>query len=190
MCMKVIVFSWVGNTGKTSAIDLLRSSFLEKDPNARILVLHETAIEYISKIWLESVDRKKMQAHIAQTEKERIDFLVEMKRIDHYDYVLVDRTYVDGLLYTYWNVLLWHSADMNYYITDKDYKKISKDLYDHIIFFSQPIKPDLLFQDYNHQEFGEIFYQTIQFIYWEKVLLLDNSIQFSNNREKYIALFN
>lgn len=184
--MRVIAFSWVWNTGKTSAMSTIQEAIRFKNTNARVMILPETAMEYIMKVGLQNVDRDAMQAYISEKEKNRLLDLKKWKDEDAYDYVIVDRTYMDGIVYTYWNILLWYPVNMNVYINDNEYRALSKEVYDHIVFFSQPIIPDLLFQDYNSEHFVSIFSETIRHMYGNKVFALENNVAFANNIQWYM----
>lgn len=184
---KIIVFAWNSNTWKTTAIHYLKERYGKLHPDIRIELMNETAREYIDAHWWWLVeDVHAMQVFIAGLEKKRIERMKEIKEKNLADLVFVDRTAMDCMVYTYWNLV---NNNLNRVDFFDDYHKVlcdSRDVYDKIVFFTTPIKIDNRFPIYNNEHINKVFEHTFKYFYGDKVITYTNNIFFQDNIESTI----
>lgn len=61
----------------------------------------------------------------------------------------------------------------------------SKELYDNVLVFREPIKSDSRFEDYNNTGLNSFFYNVLNAVYANKVINVLNNIEFQNNFSCY-----
>lgn len=176
--MKIIAFTGVANTGKTTALEVMEKILKKDHPELRYKILGENAMKYISQHGWHTVDRNALQNRNGREEQKRLDTLLARRQQKKYDVVIVDRTYVDGVIYTMRNTLLELNVSNEVYITDRKYIQLSKKLYDTVIYFHTPILQDMIMQETNHPSFNKIFWASISLHYEEKLIEFANCIAF------------
>jgi len=141
--------------------------------------MNETAREYIDANWWGKVDDvHAMQVFIAGLEKKRIERMKEIKEKNLADLVFVDRTAMDCMVYTYWNLINNNLNKVDFF---EEYHQVltdSRDVYDKIVFFTTPIKIDNRFPIYNNEHINKVFEHSFKFFYGEKVITYTNNIFF------------
>lgn len=147
-------------------------------PELRYKILWENAMKYISQHGWHTVDRNELQQWNGKQEQLRLEQLSIRKQNNTYDVVIVDRTYVDGLIYTMRNMLIELNVSNDIYMTDRKYIQMSKELYDTVIYFHTPILQDMIMQETNHPSFNKIFAASIQLHYEEQLIQFANCIAF------------
>ncbi len=183
---KIIAFSGNSNTGKTSAINYLKDHYGTLHPELKIHLLGETAREYIElHNWVVD-DVHAFEEYIIAREQERLAELKSIKENNTYDLVFIDRTSLDAIIYSYRNLINGdlHRID---YVQDYDpILKLSKSLYDNVVFFTTPIKVDSRFPIYNNEHINAIFEHSIRYYYDPKVIVYTNNIFFQDNIQQTI----
>lgn len=172
--MKIIVFSGVTNTGKSTAIRDLEIQILKLGKTVKIY--DERARIYLDSHSRKNIDIYKFQKFILEWEKERLLELENYKKEEKFDYVLIDRTVVDSMVFIYWALINWtlengELLDDSYTIIEK-----SRGIYDKIIYFKEMIKSDSRSEGFNSKEFHNIFENTIKVSYKDKVDFIRNNI--------------
>lgn len=188
--MKTIVFAGSSRTGKTSAINLLEKKLLELNPNARIKIYDEMAIKYIKQQDWEEVNTYELEKYVIWQDKIRLENLQEYKKNNEYDYVLIDRTFVDSVVYVYWHILLGKTTNADILSDLYEYMDLSRQVYDLVISFYQPMKKDELLTFLNNHNLDMLFRYTMQYFYADKVVSLPNMIEFQKDIDKYVNIIN
>lgn len=184
--MKVIAFSGNSNTGKSTAIQFLYDYMQKHSPDKKVLLMNESARTYIDQQGGVVDDVDAFQLYVYQQETKRLKRLQELRKSGEYDLVLIDRTAWDGMIYSYWNMMNGTMGAIRF--SDHPYNglAISKKLYDHVVFFTTPIKKDSRFDHYNNEYINQLFTLSITYFYGEKVLTYTNNVFFQNNFENAI----
>gem|GEM_PF-3506853 len=172
--MKIIVFSGITNTGKSTAIHNLETQILKAGKTVKIYGEH--ARIYLDIHGRETIDIYKLQEFISNGEKERLLELESYKKEDKYDYVLVDRTVVDSMVFVYRALI---NGTMNNADILNDIHSViekSRGIYDKIIYFYEMIKSDSRAEGFNSKEFHSIFENTMKATYGDKVEIVRNNI--------------
>ncbi len=186
--MKIIVFSWNSNTWKSSAIKLFYDKLKSINDGYNIKIYGEIAREYLDMNIGKDIDRYEFQKYIADKDIERINRLKQHKIDDDFDFILVDRTIFDSIIYIYWNFLIWKSWKIDFIDDIYTYIEDSKNIYDKVVFFSLPIKNDKRFDDYNNDNINWIFENSIEATYRWKICKIDNNIILEKDIDKYLNL--
>ncbi len=179
---KIIAFSGNSNTWKTSAIHYLKDHYGAKHPDLKIHLLHETAREFINENggWIVE-DVHAFEKYIIDQEIKRMETLEKIKKDQLYDLVFIDRTAMDPIIYSYWNMVNGSLDRIDFVDNFQDILQRSKIVYDHVVFFTTPIKIDNRFPIYNNEHINAIFEHTIRYWYKEIVLVYTNNIYFQDN---------
>ncbi|MDR0859762.1 MAG: AAA family ATPase [Candidatus Peribacteria bacterium] len=129
---KVIAFSGIHNTGKTTAINTLRDFLIQE--GKLVMVLQESARLFHK--FLHS-DPMMLQSSVNKMELSRLDYLHSLKSQNIFDYIIVDRTPKDNIAYT---KFLQQTGKL-----DPDFLSADTDVcpYDTIIFYTTPIHESL-----------------------------------------------
>ena len=153
-------FTWVGNTGKSTTIEKLDG-----------VKYWEIAREHFDK--LDNI--KEFQKAILEDEKKRLfELLTYTDRID----VIVDRTFVDNLIYLYYSIITGNIEDEFDFGELSSFIEKSVELYDEVILFTEPLKENTQFKQYNDPTLNELFITTIKKVYWDKVKQYKNSKEY------------
>ncbi len=177
--MKIIVFSGITNTGKSTAIRDLEIKFLKKGKTVKIY--GERSRTYLDTHNRETIDIYKLQKFISNGEKERLLELESYKRENKYDYILVDRTIVDSMVFVYRALINGTMVKADILDDVHSLIKRSREVYDNIIYFHEMIKPDTRSEGFNSKEFHNIFENTMKTAYGNKLLILRNNIYFDKD---------
>lgn len=146
-------FTWVGNTGKSTTIEKLDG-----------IKYWETARQHFDKI----DNIKRLQQAILEDEKKRLFELLTYKDTTDAD-ILVDRTFADNLVYLYWNIISWKiQGEIDFWELDEQIQ-LSLAIYDEVILFTEPLKNNTRFKQYNDPQLNELMITTIKKIYWNKI---------------------
>ncbi|HCB51626.1 TPA: hypothetical protein DEP21_03560 [Patescibacteria group bacterium] len=156
----------MSRTGKTTAINEVGEYFVQK--GNRVKIYEETARIYLNN-HQDPIDRQDMHKWIIQNEKERLNEISQLKEKNEFDIILIDRTFVDTIVYIYRNYLLGYLSDISIINELNTSVSLSNELYDDIVFFDEMIIQDDLFDDYNNPEMKAIFKYSIQKIYQQKI---------------------
>jgi thymidylate kinase len=146
--MKIVAFSGLANTGKTTVIKRIADYLLQRKKS--VLVLNETARKY----YAYKNNRGIFQSKIAIDEQERLIFLENLKKNNHnvVDFVLCDRTCYDQYVYIEYD----RSLGLKYNVPTVRHKN----LYDVIFLFDEQIynvtDRSFLYQD--QKKIKELFY--------------------------------
>jgi len=172
--MEIIVFSGITNTGKSTAIRDLETQILKAGKTVKIY-------DERSRIYLDSHSRKnidiyKLQKFILEWEKERLQELEFYKKEKKFDYILVDRTATDGMVFIYWALINWTLKNAELLDDSHSIIEKSREIYDKIIYFYEMIKTDSRAEGFNSKEFHNIFENTIKTAYKDKVNFIRNNI--------------
>lgn len=183
---KIVSFSGNSNTGKTTAMYFVRDYYAQYHPEQRVLLLGESAREYIEAHGGMIDNQRNFQSHVFQKEIARLEYLADLRKTGEYDVVCIDRTTMDGMIYSYRNIISGYLGALDF--TDDHHAMIaaSKELYDHVIFFSTPIHIDSRFENYNNEHINAVFEHSIKRFYGDKVATYTNNIFFQDNREQNI----
>jgi hypothetical protein len=185
--MKIIAFSGNSNTGKTTAIHFLRDFLLARNPEVRIQLFQESAREYILAHGGGGIDNMHdFERYIFQCETKRIAELIEAKEKQSYDYAFIDRTTLDCFIYSYRNLVHGDLEVIDYTHGSTALLAQSKEVYDHVVFFTTPIKKDSRFDIYNNDHINAIFEHSIHSLYKEKVITYTNNMFFQDNLESTV----
>lgn len=154
-----IVFAGPGNTGKSTIIKELQERF-EKDGRI-VKVYNETAREVL-KLWFK--DMALFQWAISKLEDER---LVELKE-DIADVILIDRTAMDWLIYSIFNMDSGCPITMN---------QTGRGEYDVVILFTEVFKETQTkqFAHYNDGRLLKLFRDVFGFLYGDKMYEFRNA---------------
>lgn len=184
---KVIAFSGNSNTGKTSAIHFLHDSFIKKDPSKKIKIFHETAREYIDTHGGGEIkDVHAFECFIIEQEIHRLREIQQIKKNNTYDLVFIDRTSLDPIIYSYRNLINGNINRIDYVDNYQEVLTLSQSIYDHVVFFTTPIKIDNRFPIYNNDHINAIFEHSIRYRYSKNVIIYTNNIFFQDNLESTI----
>lgn len=154
------VFSWISNTWKSYVIDKLDG-----------IKYWEIARKHFDKL----PDIKEFQKAILEDEKKR---LFELLSYTGDENIIIDRTFVDNLIYLYYNIVIGKiNYDFNFWELS-DFIQKSVELYDEVILFTEPLKKDSRFKEYNDEKFNELLKSTIRTIYGNKVKEYKNSKEY------------
>ena len=187
--MKIIAFSWSSRTGKSTAIATMKEIF-EKQ-GKKVKVFGETAQIYIDAHDWKIEDRYDFERFIVEKEIKRIYEIKEIKDIktnQQYEIVLVDRAFLDVLVYIYRSII--HG-----YITNTDILfhtpeiALSKELYDVVVFFDTMLIPDENFADYNNTDINAIFRHTMHSVYGNKLLHYPNNKEFEKDIDMFLKRY-
>ncbi len=185
--MKIIAFSGNSNTGKTTAIHFLRDFLLARNPELRIQLFHESAREYIEAHGGWGIDdMHDFERYVFQCETKRIQELQDAKEKQRYDYAFIDRTTLDCFIYSYWNLVHGDLEVIDYTHGSTNLLAQSKEVYDHVVFFTTPIKKDSRFDIYNNEHINAIFQHSIHSLYQDKVITYTNNMFFQDNLENTV----
>jgi thymidylate kinase len=182
----IVAFSGNSNTGKTSAMRFVYDYYAEHHPEQKILLLGESAREYIEAHGGMIDNQRNFQSYVFQQEIARLDHLQQLRETDEYDIVCIDRTTMDGMIYSYWNMISGYLGAIDFVEDHYVLVERSKELYDQVIFFSTPIHVDRRFENYNNDHINAIFEHSIKWFYGDKVTTYTNNIFFQDNREQNI----
>lgn len=184
---KIIAFSGNSNTGKSTAIHMLYEQFSARYPHKKIKIFDETARKYIDAHgWWAIADVHDFETFIINEETKRLQELQEIRLHKSYDMVFIDRTGLDAIIYSYWNLINGNISRIDYV---PDYHTVlaqGRELYDHVVFFTTPIKVDNRFPIYNNEHINAVFEHSVRFRYGEKVITYTNNIFFQDNIESTI----
>lgn len=178
--MKIIVFSGNANTGKTTALEVCKQQLLKNNAKANIKIFEETARIYLN-THTAPIDIYEFQKYIRTQEQLRLQELEHLKKTDTYDYVIIDRTILDGIIYSYRNMLQGKLTSIDFLNNQHHIIEKSRELYDHIIFFQKPFKTNIRFDSYNNPELNGIFEHSLLSFYGEKIMIYENNIYFQDN---------
>lgn len=177
--MKIIAFSWLTNTGKSTEInwDKIRDSIANEIENdgRRCLVYNETARDLFELLPNESneiQDLTVFQTAIRAKEQARLVELQNRKDAGGDYTVLVDRPYNDSVLFNKYNRIIWLSDLQDWHFVD-----YSQDIYDLVVLFTEPYKDNWRLEQYNNDKFESIF------ISWTIEKYGDKVLQFKNNSD-------
>jgi hypothetical protein len=123
------------------------------------------------------------QTYIFRQEVARLHEIERMARQDEYDLVFIDRTAMDGMIYSYRNIISGEMERMDFASNHYELISLSKQLYDHVVFFTTPIHIDKRFANYNNEHINAIFEHSIKWFYGDRVTTYTNNIFFQDNRE-------
>ena len=173
-----IAFTWPGNTGKSTIIQKLAEDLSysisdsgiewnEMSNNNRwckpktVSVYPETARKVLDDKWFGSMSQ--FQQNISALEDERLKEIAK----DTADILLIDRTCMDGLVYSIFNLDQWFPIRMN---------QESKGDYDLVILFTEEFKKTQTeqFEHYNDGSLVELFRNIMKFLYGDKVYEFKN----------------
>jgi len=181
--MKIIAFSWSSRTGKSTAITTMKELF-EKQ-GKKVKVFWETAQMYIDAHDWKIEDRYDFERFIVEKEIERIYEIKNIKEKQQYDIVLIDRAFLDVLVYIYRSIInrYINNADILSHTTEIE---ISKELYDIVVFFDTMLIPDKNFADYNNKDINAIFRHSMQSVYGDKLLQYPNNKEFEKDIDVFL----
>lgn len=182
----VIAFAGNSNTGKSSAIRFLQQQFTDRWHALTVKIFEETARHYIdAHDWIID-DIHDFETHIIHAETQRLQELEEIKNNELYDFVFIDRTGLDAIIYSYRNLIVWNLSRIDYVENYHPVLQKGKELYDYVVFFTTPIKIDNRFPIYNNEHINAVFEHTMRFWYGEKVIIYTNNIFFQDNIQSTI----
>lgn len=177
--MQIIAFSGLTNTGKSTETqwDGIRQSIATEVENDwwRCLVYEETARELFFLLPSEDNGIKDLtifQTAIRAKEQERLKELDARKKAWGNYTVIVDRPYNDSVLFNAYNRTVGLSS-----LEDTWFVDYSDKVYDLVILFTEPYKDNGRLEQYNNDEFANMFVKWTVDKYWDKVL------QFKNNAD-------
>lgn len=165
---------------------MLYEQFSHRYPEKKIKIFEETARVYIDAHGWVIDDVHDFETFIIKQESGRVEELMHIKESKSYDLVFIDRTGLDAVIYSYRNLINGNIDRIDYV---KNYSTIlttGKQLYDHVVFFTTPIKIDRRFPIYNNDHINAVFENSIRFFYEEKVMIYTNNIFFQDNIESTI----
>ena len=155
-------FTWVGNTGKSYCIQ--KESWIK---------YKEIAREYLHLFW---DDMTPVQKIILDAEKDRLfDLMTYTGKED----IVIDRTFVDNLVYLYYNMIKWKFKWEFDFGELAEYIQQSYELYDEVVLFTEPLKID---KRYDDPKLNELMISTIKTVYWDKVKVYKNSKDYLDNK--------
>ena len=169
-----VAFTWPGNTWKSTVINWLRDS-LSKMFN--VSVYEETARSVLDKNkdseWI--FDMEWFQWEICRLENERVEKMKE----DMADILLIDRTSLDWLVYSIFNLKNWNWLNLN-----------QKDIadYDLVILFTETFKQTNTpqFAHYNDDKLVDLFRTVMRYVYGDKLVEFWNWSEFHDIRERIL----
>lgn len=112
--------------------------------------------------------------------------LQEIKKNNRRDLIFIDRTTLDPVIYSYRNLVNGNISNIDYLQDYFPLLTLSKQLYDHVVFFTTPIKVDTRFPIYNNEHINKVFEHTVRWRYDDKVIIYTNNIFFQDNIEATI----
>jgi len=184
---KIIVFSGNSNTGKTTAINFLYDTFTQRYPEKKVKKIHESARIYIDQHGGGNIeDVHEFERFIINEETKRLKDLAKIKQQHEYDLIFIDRTWLDAVIYSYRNLINGNITWIDYVSNYHEILVQGRELYDHVIFFTTPIKQDNRFPIYNNEHINAVFEHSIRFWYGEKVIVYTNNIFFQDNLKSTI----
>gem|GEM_PF-2767044 len=151
-------------------------------------VFGETAQIYIDNHPGPIENRYAFEYFIMEEEIKRIYEMQEMKKTQQYDIMLVDRTFLDAFVYIYRAIVHGHITNPDLLSHTKEIK-LSKELYDVVVFFDTMIKPDKNFADYNEEDINAIFKHTMQSIYSKKLVHYANNSEFKKDIDRFLSKY-
>jgi len=164
-----IAFTGPWNTGKSTIIKKLEEDLSKSvndnqwcDPK-KVSIYPETARQVLDLIAWGDFDMSDFQKKISKLEDNR---LLEIEQ-DTADILLIDRTCMDWLVYSIFNVWEWYPIRMN---------QDSKWDYDLVILFTEEFKKTQTeeFSHYNDDRLVDLFRNIMRFLYWDKVVEFKN----------------
>jgi len=168
--MKIIAFSGLSRTGKTTAVNELAIKY--KSEWNSVLIYPEVAQIYLDKH--DTVDKYEFQKFIVEEEKKRLIELKRRKKLNDVDVILIDRTILDLFVYSYWRTIKGYINDWSFLSNMDWFINNSKELYDEIYFFDTMLIRDENFDDYNCEEIKNLFINTFKTVYWDKLEIYPN----------------
>jgi len=159
----ILAIGWPWNTGKTHTTEILKKKFNYK-------VYKETARDLFSVL-----EKKWMEVFQKAIYEKEIEKLKELQKLKWKENIVVDRTFSDHIVYKYYNIIKWLIKDHDLWDIQK-YIEISKEVYDKVILFTEPLKESKRFKEYNNKELNELLIATIKTIYKGKVEEYKNSL--------------
>lgn len=176
---KVLALSWLGNTQKSSLIhwyehniwiaDALMSEWLS------VKVMDEVARDCYNLLEDKSISTKhrmyEFQKQIHLQETARILEAIEEKKQWIYDAMVVDRTWLDNILYANQNHIWNQIKKPDFFQEDP-----GEDFYDHIVLLTHPTKNSMKeeFDIYWEERFRRRFDKVIRWYYGDKVKTFRN----------------
>lgn len=181
LTMKVIAFSWLWNTGKTTVVKTL-SNFL-KEKWYTVFTFCEVARKINKDNW------DQYQDDISLLEIEKAICLipsVNQRNINDKVVYIFDRTFLDNICYRRFNHQIWKcSYGPRAEIEEIIEKMIPTDLYDKVFLFDTPLKKHWDFREYNHRWLADIFDKEIRQL--DNVVGMRNAIE---NRDEIFSIVN
>lgn len=165
-----IAITGPGNTWKTTIMNQLAEKIesmnrTNNDELAKTFTVsryQETARQILNEKWFSTM--QEFQDDISRLENERLELIKQ----DTADVLLFDRTAMDGLVYSIFNLEKWIPLQLH---------QTSPWEYDLVILFTEAFKQTNTeqFQHYNDQKLVELFRSLIKHIYWDKVVEFKNA---------------
>lgn len=158
------------NTWKTTLLNQLyeRISTINRGTNAElgktftVSKYEEVARQILEEKWFTNM--QEFQNEISERENQRL----ELVKQDTADVLLFDRTAMDSLVYSIFNLEKWIPVQL---------QQTSPWDYDLVLLFTEAFKQTNTeqFQHYNDQKLVELFRSLIKHIYWDKVVEFKNA---------------
>lgn len=158
------------NTGKTTLLNQLyeRISTINRGTNTElgktftVSKYEEVARQILDEKWFTNM--QEFQNEISERENQRL----ELVKQDTADVLLFDRTAMDSLVYSIFNLEKWIPVQL---------QQTSPWDYDLVLLFTEAFKQTNTeqFQHYNDQKLVELFRSLIKHIYWDKVVEFKNA---------------
>lgn len=165
-----IAITWPWNTWKTTLLNQLyeRISNINRGTNTElgktftVSKYEEVARQILDEKWFSTM--QEFQNEISERENQRL----ELVKQDTADVLLFDRTAMDSLVYSIFNLEKWIPVQL---------QQTSPWDYDLVLLFTEAFKQTNTeqFQHYNDQKLVELFRSLIKHIYWDKVVEFKNA---------------
>lgn len=169
----IIAFSGPWNTWKSYIIQQIK-----KEYSFKYTYYNEIAREILEKE--KNLIPKKFQELILKEEMERIDKITRLKEKNPDINLIIDRTFIDNIVYLYWNIIYWKVEGIFDFYQLNEYIEKVKKVYDKVILFNSPFKESKKFEDYNSKRFNLMLIETI------KETFPDNKIEEYKNSYDFI----
>lgn len=172
----IIAFGGPWNTWKSYTIKQIKEKY-----SFKYTFYNESAREILEKE--KNLTSKKFQELILKKEMERIDKITRLKEKNPNINLIIDRTFIDNIVYLYWNIIHWKVEGTFDFYQLNEYIEKAKNVYDKVILFNSPFKESKKFEDYNSKKFDLMLIETIKETFSNKVEEYKNSYDFIENNK-------
>lgn len=169
-----IAITWPWNTWKTTILNQLaerisninRGTNVELGKTFTVSKYEEVARQILDEKWFTNM--QEFQDEISERENQRL----EQVKQDTADVLLFDRTAMDSLVYSIFNLEKGIPVQLH---------QTSPGDYDLVLLFTEAFKQTNTeqFQHYNDQKLVELFRSLIKHIYWDKVVEFKNASEYN-----------